>query len=150
MPIFVVRVLRDQEEATAHWMADVAERTNIPITSMVFSDRTPGYIYIETQYYEYVRQLVSETYKDGCRWIRGILPGIVTADEVARLVRPPEVKFQVNDRVEVITGLMKGMRGTIIAAEGKHHIVVQFDEAKSLLPVKLHKSQVRKIKEANE
>lgn len=149
MPFFVIRVLRDQEEATAHWLADVAERTNIPITSMIFSDRTPGYIYIETQYYEYVRQLVSETYKDGCRWIRGILPGMVTVEEVERLVRPPEVTYNVNDRVEVVTGLMRGMRGTVIAVEG-NNIIVQFDEAKSLLPVKMHKSQVRKIKEVNE
>jgi len=109
--IFVVKVTGGQERNVANLIANRVESRKAGIFSLIYSEKTKGYLLIEAASAQAVSDAVS-----GVKHVRSYVPGVMTTADISGLIaaKPALEELKVEQIVEVTGGPFKGMRAKVV------------------------------------
>jgi len=145
LPIFVVRVIPTKETLVTEWLADLASRRQMQVHSILFVPQTPGFVYVEAVSLHTVDELLREYYREGGKFTRGVLTGVVPVKEIESMLSPTTVTYDSGDRVDIVAGPCRGLTGIVLEDRGDD-LLIQLDGAASVMPLKIRKDYCRRIK----
>ena len=138
--MLTIRTTTGRENVVIDSLSTKIKNHNIPIKSLMHPEDLRGYIFAEG-----VQEDVENLIKN-VPHIRGIINKEVRVEEVERfmIAEKSEVKFEVEDVVEIVGSPFKGERAKITRVdETKNEITVELLEAAIPIPVTISVNSVR-------
>jgi transcriptional antiterminator NusG len=138
--ILTIRTTTGRENVVIDSLMSRIKNRSLPIKSVFHPEDLRGYIFIEGEN-EDIEAVVK-----GIPHIRGLINKQVTMDHVERFIvsEKSEIKFEIQDIVEIIGGPFKGEKGKITRVdETKNEITVEFLEAAIPIPVTISMNVAR-------
>mgnify|MGYP000023418209 CR=1 FL=1 len=123
-----------------------ARNSGLPIYSIFVPAGMKGYVFVEAAGPHFVDSLAY-----GIKHVKQRVPGIVNAAELERhLVRRPVIEeLDVDDKVEIIAGPLKGMRARVTRVDkAKGEVTLELLDAAVTLPITVHASYVTIVEKA--
>jgi len=115
------------------------------VHSILFVPQTPGFVYVEAVSLHTVDELLREYYREGGKFTRGVLTGVVPVKEIESMLSPTTVTYDSGDRVDIVAGPCRGLTGIVLEDRGDD-LLIQLDGAASVMPLKIRKDYCRRIK----
>ncbi len=138
--ILTVRTTTGRENVIIESLIIRVNKSAIPIKSIFHPADLRGYIFIEGE-----SEDVDACIK-GVQYVRGLIDKDVGIDQLEKflIAEKSEIKFEVGDVVEIISGPFKGECGKITRIDDtKSEITVEFLEAAIPIPVTISMNVVR-------
>ncbi len=143
--LFLVKVAGGQELNVAKLIATRAQLKGLKLRSIVVLPKAKGYIILEADGIDTVNEAVS-----GIKNVKSVVPGILKVDDLSQTLarRKEEVKLEVGDLVEIISGPFKGMRARVVRfEEGKKEATINLVDVPYQLQVTVDASYLRKVEQ---
>ncbi|MCI2414555.1 MAG: transcription elongation factor Spt5 [Candidatus Aramenus sp.] len=142
---YAVKVTGGQEVNVALMLEERVRTNNLKdVYSILVLPRLKGYVVIEAGGPHVIKLLIT-----GIRHVRGIAPGLVPKDDIAKLIAKkvagPSVKE--GDLVEVVSGPFRGMQAQVVRYDqAKGEVVLNILESAFPLQVTMPVDQVKPSK----
>jgi len=141
--IYAIRVTVGQERNTADVIITHAKKHDLPIIAALAPTNLSGYVFVEA----FGRTAV-ERARSGVKHARGMVSGELTIEELEQYLvpKPPVMRMEVGDLVELISGPFKGERARIVQVDKeKEEVTVEFFEATVPIPVTVRADSIKVI-----
>jgi len=148
MAIFIVKVTTNKEAKALEMIADKAKKKNLEIQSIVNPHGLRGYIIVEATDKDSVEEAAYNL-----PYVKGILPKIITYEEVKNMLQPvvEDFNIEIGDIVEMIADTFKNEKGKVTRIDKKKgEVVVSLLGAAVPIPVTVKMDNVRVIRRENE
>ncbi len=143
---YVVRVTSSQERITADILQNKSEKSNADIYSIVLSEGMRGYLIVEANDENTVRNLIMDE-----PHVKGMLPKPLGEEDLTRMleVKASSQEIGINDEIEFTGGPFKGYKAKVIKiAQTKDEITVELMDVAVPIPVTTKANTARVIKKA--
>jgi len=143
---FIVRVTSSQERISADILQNKVEKSNLPVYSIVVAEGLRGYLIIEAEDANTVRELIQDE-----PHMKGVLPQQLSESELDKLFATKSTIQEIGngDIVEFLTGPFKGYKAKVIKAEkGKDEITVELMDVAVPIPVTTKASAAKILEKA--
>ncbi|MEM0146830.1 MAG: transcription elongation factor Spt5 [Candidatus Micrarchaeaceae archaeon] len=130
---FVVRVTSSQERISADILQNKVEKTNLPVYAIVVSEGMRGYLIVEAQDLNTIKDLVQDE-----PHMKGVLSTPLSKEELDKMIAIKNVIQEIasGDIVEFVSGPFKGYKAKVIKSEkGKEEITVELMDVAVPIPV---------------
>ncbi len=144
--LFAIRTTTGQELNVAMIVEGRIKAQNIPVKSVLVMEGMKGFIIIEAAGPHIVEQAIT-----GIKHIKGRMHGKIEYNDIEQLIKPkpPASGLNVNDTVEIVGGVLKGMRAKITNIDTvKNEVTLELLEVSYTLPVTVPADHVRLISKA--
>jgi len=138
--ILTIRTTTGREKVVIDSLVTQIRNDQIPIKSIVYAEDLRGYVFIEGEP-ENIEQAVK-----GIPHIRGLINKEVKMEQIEKFLVPEkrEIKVEVADVVEIVTGPFKGEKGKVTRVDDtKNEITIELLEAAIPIPVTISTNSVR-------
>ncbi len=146
--IFIVKVTTNKEDKVLDMIADKIKKKNINVYAVARPHGLRGYIILESPDRENAEESVFNL-----PYVKGILPKIITYDEVQSMLEPitAEVKIEKGDIVEIIGEPFKKEKAKVTRVDkAKGEAVVSLLGAAVPIPVSVKIDNIRVIRREGE
>ena len=144
MAIYIVKVTTNKEAKALEMIADKARKKNLEIYSIVNPHGLRGYIIVEALDKDSVEEAAYNL-----PYVKGILPKVITYDEIKNMLQPEieDFNIEVGDIVEMIADTFKNEKGKVMRIDKKKgEVVVSLLGAAVPIPVTVKMDNVRVIR----
>lgn len=138
--MLTIRTTTGRENVVIDSLTTKVKSHNLPIKSIIHPEDLRGYIFVEGEQDE-IENLIKNV-----PHIRGLISKTVKIDDIERfmIAEKSEVKFEVDDVVEIVGSPFKGEHAKITRVdETKNEITVELLEAAIPIPVTISVNSVR-------
>ena len=142
----IARVTSSQEKITADILENKAKKTNIPVDAIILPVGMRGYVVIEGQSENAIRDLIMNE-----PHVKGVLSKPLAASELDKMltVKPMSQEIGVNDTVEFMSGPFKGYKAKVKKVDtAKDEITVELMDVAVPIPVTTKSNIARIIQKA--
>jgi transcriptional antiterminator NusG len=143
--LFAVRTVAGRELDVALLIEQRVKDENIPIYAVVVPPQIKGYVIVETPAAFHASNAIQ-----GIRYAKGVVPGVLTYEDVERLLKPEAVveTLKPGDIVEIISGPFRDMKAQVVrVVPGKNEVVLNVLEVEYMLQITVPGDAVRPVKE---
>lgn len=143
----IVRVTSSQEKITADILENKVKKTSIPISAIILPTGMRGYLVIEAESENSVRELIMNE-----PHVKGVLPTPLSTEELDKMltVKQATQEIGVNDIVEFMGGPFKGYKAKVRKVDSaKDEITVELMDVAVPIPVTT-KSNIARIIQKSE
>ncbi|MGC8548010.1 MAG: transcription elongation factor Spt5 [Candidatus Micrarchaeia archaeon] len=145
---FVVRVTSSQERISADILQNKAEKTGLPIYSIIVTEGMRGYLIVEAEDMNAIKDLITDE-----PHMKGVLPNPLNEGELDKMLAIKSTLQEIGsgDIVEFVSGPFKGYKAKVIKAEkGKDEITVELMDVAVPIPVNTKASIAKIVEKAQE
>ncbi|MBI2630320.1 transcription elongation factor Spt5 [Candidatus Pacearchaeota archaeon] len=142
--IFIIKVTTNKEERVLEMIQEKVEKKSLAVYSIARPNGLRGYILLEAEERE-----VAEEAAFNLPYVKGILPRLVTYEEIKSMVEPKvaEVNIEKNDIVEIIAEPFKKEKAKVIRIDKqKGEAIVSLLQAAIPIPVTVKIDNLRIIR----
>ncbi len=140
-----VRVTSGQEGNVALLLKARIESKNLSIPSLVVVPGLRGFIFVETEHYYIVQNVIQ-----GVKHCKGVVRGKISLNELLLTFRR-EVQVDVGDVVEIVAGPFRGYKARVLSVDkDKGTVRLEVVDAASPIPITLRLRDVRVIERGGE
>ena len=146
--IFVIKVTTNKEDRVLEMIEEKIKKKNLPVYSMARPHGLRGYILLEAEERE-----VAEEAAFNLPYVKGILPKIISYEEVRTMLEPKvaEIHIEKNDIVEIIAEPFKKEKAKVMRIDKqKGEAVVTLLQAAIPIPVTVKLDNLRVIRREDE
>jgi transcriptional antiterminator NusG len=146
--IFVVKVTTNKEERALELIADKIQKKNLNVFAVARPHGLKGYIFLESPAREDAEEAVYNL-----PYVKGILPKILTYEEVKSMLEPviADIKIEKGDIVEGIAEPLKKEKAKVIRVDkAKGEVVVLLLGATVPIPVTVKLDNIKVIRRESE
>ncbi len=143
--LYAVRTIAGKEIDVALLIENRAKIEELPIYSILVFPRIRGYVVVETVAAHYVANAIH-----GLKYVKGIVPGVLSYDDVERLLRPEAVAatLKPGEIVEIISGPFRGMKAQVVRVDqSRDEVVLNVLDATYHLQITVPSDSVRPLHE---
>lgn len=144
--LFALRTTTGQELNVAMIVEGRIKAQNIPVRSVLVMEGMKGFIIIEAAGPHIVEQATT-----GIKHIKGRIHGKIEYYDIEQLIKPkpPASGLGINDTVEIVGGVLKGMKARITSIDTvKNEVTLELLEVSYTLPVTVPADHVRLVSKA--
>jgi len=146
--IFIIKVTTNKEDRVLEMIQDKVEKKQLPVYSVARPHGLRGYILLEAEERE-----VAEEAAFNLPYVKGILPKVVTYEEIKNMLEPKvtEIKIEKNDIVEIISEPFKKEKAKVVRVDKqKGEAIVTLLQAAIPIPVTVKIDNLRIIRREEE
>ncbi len=146
--LYTVRTIAGRELDVALLIESRAKTMEIPIYSVLILPRIRGYVIVETLAAHYVANVIQ-----GMKFVRGIVPGILSYEDVERLLKPEALAatLKPGEIVEIISGPFRGLKAQVVRVDqSRDEVVLNVLDASYQLQITVPSDSIRPVKDVKE